>query len=93
MKFNVEYLGIEHPQYFRGVSVESYEYVSVGVGVTPQEAFDDAIEGLVQQDVKLSDQTFEEMKRDFEKQIEGYNEEDDDLPYEFNHYVSIHYTP
>lgn len=49
-EFSVEFLGIDHPQYFQGVSASytDWDEVVCGIGDTPAEAFDDALECLAQ---------------------------------------------
>jgi len=39
-------IGVEHSQYFRGAGLEDYDDVATGIGNTPREALDDALDML-----------------------------------------------
>ncbi len=54
----LQYLGIDHPQYFPGVSSTATHTAYVGVGCTPYDAGEDAIEqygGDVINDLPITD--------------------------------------
>lgn len=71
MKFNIE-LESPHPQNSTPNSpTKGSGFVSVGIGSTPEEAIYQAIKALCS-----SEQEFEEMKRDFQKQFKGNTEKD-----------------
>jgi hypothetical protein len=50
MQHKIEYIGIDHSQYFTGASATytEWENVYVGVGSTPREAAEDACENAAQ---------------------------------------------
>jgi len=62
-EFEVQYLGIDHPQYFQGVGTAftDWDQVMCGIGDTPAEALDDALEQMATEGIDVSEIEKEEM--------------------------------
>jgi hypothetical protein len=81
--------GVENSQYFQGcgVSFTKFDDVSTGIGSTPAEALDDALESLAQNDWDVSSITD---KLSEESGIpESEDDENDGGGVEIFHYVSV----
>ena len=57
IEYEIEDIGIDHPQYFqgRGVATTRWATVAVGVGSDPLEAFDFALQQLVEEDYTIDE--------------------------------------
>lgn len=55
-EYHIESMGLDHPEYFRGVGIVGTDWkdVAVGIGATEAEAYEDALESLAQCDWDVS---------------------------------------
>jgi len=65
-RWEVEDFGVEHSQYFQGAGLAhtSFEAIGTGIGSTPAEALDDAIEQLACDDWQFPDTLLAELRAD-----------------------------
>lgn len=79
--------GVEHSQYFQGcgLAFSTFDDVATGVGDSPFEAAEDALESLAQNGWDVSSINNEESK---ESELPESDDESDE-PSEIYHYVSI----
>lgn len=90
--------GIEHSQYFQGCGVSHTPYtdVATGIGDTPGEALDDALEQLAQNDWDVEPVERSDDAKPFKVSI-AYAHNDCDLrdhdDCELHYHVSVHVRP
>jgi len=65
-RWEVEDHGVEHSQYFQGAGLAftTFESIGTGIGDSPGEALDDAIEQLAMEDWKFPDSLLAELRAD-----------------------------
>lgn len=63
----------DHEQYWQGhgVAFTDYDLSETGCGDTIREAFDDALDGLAQMDIHLTDEQEKELLTDLESQVKS----------------------
>ena len=90
MHFEFTYLGVEHEQYFQGfgVSFTEFDRCTCGIGETPAEAADDAVEQACHDLDVITSSILEKAYDEFVASLDNV-EESTDLDDGFHHHVGI----
>ena len=88
LSFEVINHGVENSQYFQGcgIAYTSFEDVATGIGGSPFEALEDALESLAQNDWDVSG-IKNELSKESEIPVNEENEENESM--DVFHYVSV----
>ena len=88
LSFEVINHGVENSQYFQGcgIAYTSFEDVATGIGDSPFEALEDALESLAQNDWDVSG-IKNELSKESEIPVNEENEENESM--DVFHYVSV----